>query len=160
MADTIIIYYSLSGNIDFIARDLSKKLGADVCRLETVKNYPTKGLMKFLHGGKDALRGFKPELKTALPDISQYATVVLGTPVWASNPAAPLNTVLDALDFSGKKVAAFTSSAGGDCEKVLEIIGARLRNATLCATEGFVNPLKNPESALDKISAFAERIRS
>lgn len=116
--------------------------------------------MKFLHGGKDALRGFKPELKTVLPDISQYATVVLGTPVWASNPAAPLNTVLDALDFSGKKVAAFTSSAGGDCEKVLEIIGARLRNATLYAIEGFVNPLKNPESALEKISAFAERIRS
>ncbi|MBR1640382.1 MAG: NAD(P)H-dependent oxidoreductase [Treponema sp.] len=158
MADTLIIYYSLEGNVDFLARDLAKKLNADLFRIETVKNYPKKGLFKFLHGGKDAISGFKPELKTTLPDISLYKSIVIGTPVWAGNPAAPINTVLDELDFSGKKVAAFASSAGGDAVKTLEIISSKVRNAEVSLTESFKNPLKNIDEAMEKLDAFAKKI--
>lgn len=83
MADTLIAYYSLEGNIDFVARELAKEIGADLFRIETVKAYPERGLAKFFHGGKDTVMGARPELKAPLPDLSAYSTVVLGMPVWA-----------------------------------------------------------------------------
>ena len=160
MADTLIVYYSLEGNVDFVSRELAKELGADLYRLQTVKEYPKKGLMKFVHGGRDTIKGFKPELK-ALPDLSAYKTILVGAPVWASKPAAPLNTFFDGADFSGKSVSLFASSAGGNSKKCLSIMReiAEKKGGTVKEEEEFTNPLKDPEKTIAQVEAFAERIK-
>ena len=160
MADTLIVYFSLEGNVDFVSRELAKELGADLYRLQTVKEYPKKGLMKFVHGGRDTIKGFKPELK-ALPDLSAYKTILVGAPVWASKPAAPLNTFFDGADFSGKSVSLFASSAGGNSKKCLSIMReiAGKKGGTVKAEEEFTNPLKDPEKTIAQVEAFAERIK-
>ena len=160
MADTLIVYFSLEGNVDFVSRELAKELGADLYRLQTVKEYPKKGLMKFVHGGRDTIKGFKPELK-ALPDLSAYKTILVGAPVWASKPAAPLNTFFDGADFSGKSVSLFASSAGGNSKKCLSIMRAIAgkKGGTVKAEEEFTNPLKDPEKTIAQVEAFAERIK-
>ncbi len=160
MADTLIVYFSLEGNVDFVSRELAKELGADLYRLQTVKEYPKKGLMKFVHGGRDTIKGFKPELR-ALPDLSAYKTILVGAPVWASKPAAPLNTFFDGADFSGKSVSLFASSAGGNSKKCLSIMReiAGKKGGTVKAEEEFTNPLKDPEKTIAQVEAFAERIK-
>ncbi|MBR6200400.1 MAG: NAD(P)H-dependent oxidoreductase [Spirochaetales bacterium] len=153
MSDTLIVYYSLEGNIDFLMRALAKEIDADTCRLETVKEYPKKGLMKFLHGGRDASFGFKPELKTALPDMSQYHKVIIGTPVWASKPAAPIMSFLDKADFTGKSVTIVASSAGGSAAKCIGIISSEVaaKGGSVSGSYAFVNPLKKPQESLEKV---------
>ena len=160
MAATLIVYYSLEGNIAFVADALAKQLGAEVYRLETVKEYPKKGLLKFLHGGRDASLGFKPELKGTLPDLSGYEQVIVGTPVWAGKPSAPLAAFLDKVDFTGKKVSAFASSAGGSAEKCLAAIraAAERKGAAFGAVQSFVNPLRSPEAALESVKTFAAQL--
>ena len=160
MADTLIIYYSLEGNIDFLMRALAKQSSADTCRLETVKEYPKKGLLKFLHGGRDASFGFKPELKTALPDMAQYSRIIIGTPVWAGKPSAPIMSFLDKADFSGKNVTIVASSAGGSADKCVNIITTAVtaKGGIVNGSYAFVNPLKNPQDSLDKITEIAEQI--
>ena len=159
MANTIIVYYSLEGNVNFLARALASECGADVFRLETVKDYPKKGLMKFLHGGHDATIGYKPELKKK-PDISAYSRVVLGTPVWAGKMSAPLASFIDAADFSGKEVFSIISSAGGPTKKCAGQIAAEVqkKGGAVKAVESFVNPLRRGEEALEKIKAFAKNL--
>ena len=161
MTDTLIVYFSLEGNVDFISRELAKELGADLYRLQTVKEYPKKGLMKFVHGGRDTIKGFKPELKGQLPDLSAYKSILVGAPVWASKPAAPLNTFFDGADFSGKSVSLFASSAGGNSKKCLSIMReiAGKKGGTVKAEEEFTNPLKDPEKTIAQVKAFAERIK-
>lgn len=159
MAKTLIIYYSLEGNVDFVAHALAKELNADIFRLETVKEYPKKGLAKFFHGGKDVVSNSCPELKALPETLSPYEQIVLGTPVWASRPAAPLNTLFANIDFAGKKVAAFASAGGDNVGKTFDVIAAKLKNATLGATAAFKNPAKTPETALEKVKAFAEKLR-
>ena len=158
MANTLIVYYSLEGNIDFVARTLAKELGADTFRLETVKAYPKTGLAKFFHGGKDAVANSQPELK-AVPDVSAYQTIVVGAPVWAGRPAAPINTLFANVDVAGKNLAAFASSAGGSATKTLELIAEKAKGTDVVAVASFKNPARNPESALADIKAFAEKIR-
>ena len=153
MSNAIIIYYSLEGNIDFLARAAAKESGAELCRLETVKEYPKKGLMKFLHGGRDASFGFKPELKTTLPDLSAYERIIIGTPVWASKPAAPINTFLEKADFKDKNVSILVSSAGGSPAKCIDIIKnvVTAKGGTVTGSLAFVNPLKKPQESLEKL---------
>ena len=161
MADTLIVYYSLEGNIDFLARSLAKELDADLFRLETVKEYPKKGLLKFFHGGKDAVTGFLPELK-ASPDLTAYSHVIAGSPVWAGKCSAPMKAFLQAADFSGKRVSVFASSAGGNAKKCIQQIfdAVTERGGSAGASESFINPARSPESALEKIKAFATRIKA
>ena len=45
---TAVVYYSMSGNTEQIAKKLAEKLGADVIRIEPVKENPSKGFKKFL----------------------------------------------------------------------------------------------------------------
>ena len=59
------------------------------------------------------ISGVKPELKGELPSLEGYDKIIIGAPVWAAKPAAPLNTFFDKVDLSGKKCYAFASSAGG-----------------------------------------------
>lgn len=99
----------------------------------------------------------KPALRS-VPDVLGYDTVVLGAPVWAGKPAAPLNTLLSEVDFSGKRVAAFASSAGGSAQKMLSLIAERVRNAEVFATASFKNPARSPDAAGELIAAFAEKI--
>ncbi|MBR6198830.1 MAG: NAD(P)H-dependent oxidoreductase [Spirochaetales bacterium] len=158
MSNTIIIYYSLEGNIDFLARAAAKEGGAELCRLETVKEYPKKGLMKFLHGGRDASFGFKPELKTTLPDLSAYERIIIGTPVWASKPAAPISSFLDKANLTGKNVSLIVSSAGGSPAKCIDIITkvVTAKGGIVTDSLAFVNPLKKPQESLDKIKNFIQ----
>lgn len=160
MKDTIIIYYSHSGNIAFIAEKLAEKIISDTHRLETVKEYHKTGLLKYLHGGRDVTFEFKPKLKNGFVDISKYSHIILGTPIWAGKPAAPLNSFLDTVDFQNKTVSVFTSCAGGNPDKCI----SRLKNliekqgGAFNAQCSFVNPLKNKTETLDKIEMFCESI--
>jgi len=38
---TIIVYYSLEGNTDYAANKIASELGADILRIDPVKNYPS-----------------------------------------------------------------------------------------------------------------------
>lgn len=160
MAKTLIVYYSLEGNVDFVAKKIAENLGADIFRIETLKEYPKKGLLKFFHGGKDVVSGVKPELKGELPSLEGYDKIVIGAPVWAAKPAAPLNTFFDKVDLSGKKCYAFASSAGGNSKKCLEIMAAEItrKGGTVESCAEFTNPLKKPEAALVTITEFAGKI--
>lgn len=160
MAKTLIVYYSLEGNVDFVAKKIAENLGADIFRIETLKEYPKKGLLKFFHGGKDVVSGIKPELKGVLPSLEGYDKIVIGAPVWAAKPAAPLNTFFDKVDLSGKKCYAFASSAGGNSKKCLEIMASEIakKDGTVEACAEFTNPLKKPDAALVTIAEFTGKI--
>lgn len=158
--NTLIIYYSLEGNIEFISRSIAKSLNADLYKVEPKKAYPKKGLAKFLHGGSDSIKHVKPELVSPLPDLSKYELILIGCPVWAGRPAAPMNTVLDGLDFAGKKIAIFVSSAGGSSQKTIQAIAAGAKNAAeTVASFSLKNPLQHPSDSLRSVEEFINRLK-
>ncbi|MBQ9630246.1 MAG: flavodoxin [Treponema sp.] len=160
MQDTIIVYFSLEGNVDFLAHKIAEKLNADIFRLETVKEYHKSGLLKFLHGGKDVTFGIKPELKNTITDFSKYSHIILGTPIWAGKPSSPLNSFLDKIDFQKKFVSVFTSCAGSSSDNCVSILERMIvkRNGILCAKTSFVNPIKNESNASYMIENFCKKI--
>lgn len=155
----IVVYYSLEGNTDHAARALAAELNADTLRLETVTPYPL-GAKRFLVGGRDAMTGVKPALKPYRFDGSAYDTVILGTPLWAWTFAPPVRTFLAENDLTGKKLAFFVCSMGGQDKRCLDKLREEL-SAPNAPALSLLEPLKRQKAEdQDAIRRFADTIRA
>jgi len=158
---SVIVYYSMSGNVCMVAEEVAKHLGADLLEIKPVKAYPDKGIIKFLWGGKCAVMGETPKLEPYTFDAEGYDTIIFGTPVWASNITPPLRSFIkenaDALN--GKRVAAFVCYAGGGADKAIGKLKALLGVATLAGELILVDPKDKPQAEhLSQIEAFCHSL--
>ena len=133
-----IVYYSMTGNTDYVARCIAEKVNADLIRIEPKKGYPDKGFIKFLWGGKSAIMGETPALLDYEFDESKYDLVIFGTPVWASIFAPPIRSFIkeNRDKLANKKFAAFACYSGSGADKTLEklkeYVGIDKLEAELC----------------------------
>ena len=158
---TLIVYYSLEGNTEYVARAVASTLGADLLRLEPVKAYPASGFRKFFWGGKSAVMAEKPELQpyTFQPEI--YDRIIFGFPVWAGNVAPPLHSfVQENLEaFKGKRIAAFACQSGSGAEKALRKLKAYLDVENMEAELVLIDPKAKPSPENERrIKAFCDRL--
>ena len=86
MPNALVVFYSLDGDVRFLARSLAKELQLDTMELELVKPHPTHGFMKYFTGGFLAATGATPPLRPLAHDAAHYDLVFVGTPVWNSRP--------------------------------------------------------------------------
>ncbi len=118
MLKSLIVYYSLEGNVELLTKYTANLLGSDVMELVPVKPYPTGRISKYI-SGRAAMAHETPELRDYTLDPDDYDVIIIGTPVWASNPAPPVNTFMMTTDLSEKRVALIVSSKSGNGEKCI-----------------------------------------
>ena len=142
---TLIVYYSLEGNTDYMAKRIADATGADTLRLVPKKAYRDKGFLKILLGGKSAIMGEKPELEPYDPELDMYDKVIIGFPVWASTITPPVRTFADENrdELKEKSVSAFCCEAGSGGDKALEEL-SRFIGKDLDYTAIFIDPKKHP----------------
>ena len=158
---TAIVYYSMSGNTKYAADKIAEKIGADIIRIEPVKAYPDKGAKKFIWGGKSAVMGETPALQPYEFSAEKYDSIILGTPVWASNFAPPIRTFIkENPDIHGKRIAVFTCVSGGGADKAID------KMKKYIGTDGFeaelilVDPKESRKVEDDeKIDMFCQRLK-
>ncbi len=158
---TAIVYYSMSGNTAQTAEKIAAELGADLIRIDPVKEYPSKGIRKFIWGGKSAVMGDTPALQPYRFDGS-YDRIIFGTPIWAGNFAPPIRTFIkenrDALE--EKSISAFVCCAGGDTAKAFEKLRQYLEVNVLEAQLELVDPKDKPSPENDeKLKAFCKKLK-
>ena len=158
----IVVYYSLEGSTEIVAKEIAAALNCDLLRIETIKKYASKGFMKFVHGGRDVFMNKKPALKPYEFDASKYDTIIFATPVWASNFVPALKTFIDAQKdaLKGKHFNLYTGFLGGGADIAAEKLAEYLE------IDGFENhlvlidPLKKPsDENKEKIEEFCKKIR-
>ena len=156
-----IVYYSMSGNTDYVAKYISEKIEADLIKIEPKKEYPNKGLKKFFWGGKSALMGETPELEKYEFDESKYDLVIFGSPVWASRFAPPIRTFIKENEskLKNKKIAAFTCYSGSGAEKAIEKLKEFLEINKFETELILIDPKDRKSEEKDKkIDEFCEKI--
>lgn len=140
---TLVVFFSLEGNSEFIAGVIAKQLKADIVKLETVKPFAKEGFKKFFNGGMSVVFKLKPKLTNQNIDLSGYDNIVIGTPVWAGGFSSPINTFISNYKFTGKKVALFLTSGGPDVEKCCAKMKKALSGNEVVGEIDFVEPIKN-----------------
>lgn len=156
---TAVVYYSMSGNCEFVANQTGNFLDCDLIRIEPLKAYPDKGARKFYWGGKSAVMGEKPKLKPYEFEADRYDCVILGFPVWASNVTPPIRAFLSENDLKGKKVGAFVCYSGGGAQKALGKLKKILGRESLDGELILIDPLSHDHAeAVNMIREFCEEL--
>ena len=161
---TAIVYYSMSGNTEYVAEKIADKLKAsDELRLIKIcpqKAYPDKGAKKFLWGGKSAVMGDTPKLLPYEFNVNDYDRIIIGTPVWASTFVPPLKTFFNEnSDINKKPVAVFTCFSGGGADKAILKLKKYLDIEKFEAELILIDPKDNVKAEDDmKISEFCSAL--
>ena len=158
---TAIVYYSMHGNVRYVAEKVAKETGADLIELIPKKAYPDKGMRQFIWGGSAVTFKKKPDLEPYTFDASKYDMVIIGTPVWASSFVPPLRTFIEDNDLTGKKIAVIATSAGGNSVKCIEAVKEAVKTDSLVAVLSLLEPKNQPSEEKEKqISEFIETIKA
>lgn len=152
----LIVFYSLTGHTKVIANQLKKITGADVVELETVKPYPTTYNAVVAQVRKENSTGYNPPLKTKIPNLNQYDTILLGSPIWYGSVARPILTFLSENNLSGKTVAPFVTHGGTGLGETARTIKQYAPKANV--VEGLDVWGSQTESAQPKTEAWAKTI--
>ncbi|MNT05686.1 flavodoxin [compost metagenome] len=155
-----LIYFSLEGNMEYIANEIAKGMDIDVIRLVPEKNYPNGKVSKFFWGGKSVMFGEKPKLVNKHINFDEYDTVLLGTPIWASTFTPPLNTLFSEYTIKDKKIALVATHGGGGADKCFEKMKELLDGNNFVGEFQFNDPLKNRnDDVISKIEKIKEVLK-
>lgn len=129
---TLIVYFSQTGNTEGLANLIHEMSGFDIFRLERATPYSSSSNGPVLYG--EALNELRaeavPELK-AMPDLSQYDTILLGYCNWWSSIPACVRTLLTRNDLSGKTIVPFCSMGGGRFGQTISAIAKLAPNSVI-----------------------------
>lgn len=142
----IFIYYSLTGNGDFVASKMLEK-GYEVRKVIEKKKMPKSFFWRVLIGGFRAGMNKKAKLIDYDSDISHFDEIVIGSPVWNGRFPPVINSVLDQTDFKGKKLSFLFYSGSGDVPKVMSKIKANYPTSNVIV----LKEPKTHENELDKL---------
>ena len=105
----LVVFYSRSGTARRVAEALARDLGAE---LEGIVSSPRGGALGFMRCLLDVMRDRDVPATTVL-DPADYDHVVVGGPVWAGRPAAPLRAWLRRHRGAFRSLSAFCVSGSG-----------------------------------------------
>lgn len=114
---TLVVYFSATGNTEEAAGYIASLTGGDLFELEPAQPYTSEDLN---YGNEDS-RVSREHADESLRDVElvadtvenweDYDTVFLGYPIWWGIAAWPVDTFVEANDFTGKTVIPFATSA-------------------------------------------------
>ena len=142
----LFIYYSLSGNGDFLAEQL-KKQGYEIRKVIEKKKAPKVFFFRILSGGFRAGMNVKGKLIDYNNDISEFDEVVVGSPIWNGRFTPAINSVLAETDFKDKKLTFLFYSGSGDQPKAAKKVKKLFPEANIIV----LKEPKSHEAELEKI---------
>ena len=137
----LFIYFSNTGNGDFVAEFLSEK-GYELRKITPKHNLPKRFFFKVFFGGFLAGINKKARLIGYDNDVKEYDEIVIGSPIWCGKLSCPINTVLARTDLTGKKISFVLYAGGGEAPKAEEYLRRKYSDANVTVLK---EPKKNPE---------------
>lgn len=117
-----VIYYSLDGNTREAAIAISQALEADMIEIIPAKPLPNNKALAMFIGGYQASFGRGGKINFPCRNLDQYDRIILGTPVWAGKPAAPIQRFLKEYSVKDRIIGVFTCSGGGENEGCMQFL--------------------------------------
>jgi flavodoxin len=99
------------GNTEVLAGMITDRLDCDVYRIEEAQPYPENYDDTVARNAAEQNADARPAIANPLPDLTGYATVLIGSPIWNVRAPMIMSTFLEALDFTGTTILPFTTHA-------------------------------------------------
>jgi len=124
----LVVFYSLSGNTETVAKTIAKELKAELHRVEEIRK--RNRFFVYLTGGFAAIRNKCSEIKPVELNLHDYDLIFLGSPTWASRPVPAINAFISNTDFNNKKIIVFSTMGGEEYEKVTKNMTMKIEKSS------------------------------
>lgn len=127
--NTLVVYYSATGNTEQAANYIADITGGDLFELEPTDPYTDADLNYSDDSSRVVREHDNPNERNVelvadtVDNWDEYDTVFIGYPIWWGIAAWPVDTFIEANDFTGKTVIPFCTSASsglGESGQLLE----------------------------------------
>jgi len=125
---TLIIYYSRTGNTRAACVALQKELRSDILEVKDLTD--RSGGWGFFTGAIGSLFSTHTTIEPETPDLTPYAHIIIGSPVWAGKLSTAIRTFIAKNRFDGKKIFILTTT------NALEKEGSQQTNKALVQQAG------------------------
>lgn len=128
MSKTLLIYYSLTGLNETIAKKIHEKYEIDLFNIQSEINYPKsmypcwevvrrwRGVNAIPNHGEPLpnMNKLPGGIKNKLSEISSYENIIIGGPVWGWTLSDPIMAYLNGVDLSNKNIKAYWTCVNTD----------------------------------------------
>lgn len=111
---TLVVYFSCTGTTEQLAQYAADVLHADLFMIEPAQPYTEADLAYYTNCRADQEQNdpaARPEIASAVEDMSCYDTIILGYPIWHGQAPRIISTFLESYDLDGKTIVPFCTSA-------------------------------------------------
>lgn len=129
---SMVIVYSRTGETLAIARMIAEATGAELLRIEPKEPYAGAYSDMTSIAREEKRQGRRREIATAIPDLSRYERIYIGSPVWWNGLSTPMWTFLRDHPLEGRTVATFHSSGSSSAS------ASRREAEALCPKARFI----------------------
>lgn len=122
----LVVYYSQTGNTEEMAKNIAQGVKERDVQIEVVPIERSKE-KSYSTNVEEAKKRVKAEIEPTQTDLSNYNLLLIGTPVWSSAPATPVNGYLARCKgVEGVKILCFATHGGGGAGDTFKIMRERL----------------------------------
>lgn len=132
--DTLIVYYSFSGNTKAAAEELQRLTGGDIAAITRTQDYPSDNDAFTEMAEQEILDKSTPKISLSVDSLDEYDVIFVGYPIWWEEAPAMIRTFLTEYDFQDKTVVPFCTSSSDGIEESLDVFDVLDGKATV--TEG------------------------
>lgn len=162
MKDTLIIYYSYTGNSRKVAHYVKEKINADILELEPKVPFSNDyDVVVEEWQNNDIKRDV--EIKAINIDLSRYSKIVLITCTWWYGISPVMKKFLKEYDLSSKKIIAASSNAGwiGHCFQDYESLlpNSHIKGELNLVFSSDENSRNQMLTSQDEIDAWIKKIK-
>lgn len=146
------------GNTQYVANLIVEHTGADLFRIEPVKQYNTSDHQALIDDAKEEQNNdARPEIKNKINNFDGYDTIFIGYPIWWSDLPQILYTFLESYDFTGKNVYLFSTNGGSGLASTVSTITNKLDGAKV-NQNAFKLYRENMEDAPEEVESWLKEI--
>lgn len=155
---TVTVNGERLGNTQYVANLIQEHTGADIFRIEAVKQYNTSDHQALIDDAKEEQNNDeRPEIKNKINNFEDYNTIFIGYPIWWSDLPQILYTFLESYDFSGKNVYLFSTNGGSGLAGTVSTITNKLSDANV-NQNAFKLHRNTMESAPEEVKTWLKEI--
>ena len=106
--DILVLYYSLSGNTEIMAKTIASRYQADLIEIEA-EEY-SNDIIGSIRASADAWTEERNStIDPGIIDLNRYRFIFLGSPIWWYRPAVPLWTFVVKNNFQSQNIILFNT---------------------------------------------------
>lgn len=130
-SNTLVAYFSWSGNTEKMAEMIQAETGADVFEISPASPYTDDYDALLDQAQQEQSRNARPALSAEVENWDDYDVVFVGYPNWWNDAPMIVYTFLESYDWTGKTLIPFCTSGGSGFGSSLESVAESASGAVL-----------------------------